>query len=197
MKWLQDKTEQVILGSGSPRRRELLQLMQISFQVDKSTSEEVPHSSEPWEVVMELATQKASEVADRHRDGNLVIGADTIVALNDRILGKPADEAEAAEMLYALQGKTHQVYTGVCLIRQTGTEQQKEVFYECTSVHVAEMTDREIADYIATGEPLDKAGAYGIQGYFAPFITGIEGDYYNVVGLPVHALYRHLFGTKK
>ena len=99
MKWLQDKTEQVILGSGSPRRRELLQLMQISFQVDKSTSEEVPHSSEPWEVVMELATQKASEVADRHRDGSLVIGADTIVALNDRILGKPADEAEAAEML--------------------------------------------------------------------------------------------------
>ena len=85
----------------------------------------------------------------------------------------------------------------MCLIRQTGTEQQKKVFYECTSVHVAEMTDREIADYIATGEPLDKAGAYGIQGYFAPFITGIEGDYYNVVGLPVHALYRHLFGTKK
>lgn len=192
--WLQDKTEQVVLGSGSPRRRELLQVLGVPFVVDKSTKEEVTRSSVPEDVVMELAEQKAAEVAQRHPDGSLVIGADTIVALEGRILGKPADAADAAKMLHALQGKTHQVYTGVCLIRQKGDTCEKEVFYECTKVHVAQMTDGEIAEYVATGEPLDKAGAYGIQGYFAPFVTGIEGDYYNVVGLPVHALYAHLFG---
>ena len=178
MKWLQDKTEQVILGSGSPRRRELLQLMQISFQVDKSTSEEVPHSSEPWEVVMELATQKASEVADRHRDGNLVIGADTIVALNDRILGKPADEAEAAEMLYALQGKTHQVYTGVCLIRQTGTEQQKEVIEKHGWA-----TESEVMDYYAIGQCTPGIIAVNAATFIGYKVKGVSGGIVATLGV--------------
>lgn len=191
--WLENKEEQVVLGSGSPRRQELLQQMGLHFIVDKSENEEVPRSCIPSEVVMELAEQKALEVAGRHTDGSLVIGADTIVALDDRILGKPADEEEAFEMLHALQGRAHQVYTGVCLVRRNGEEIQQELFYECTHVHVIEMSDEEIRAYIATKDPMDKAGAYGIQGFFAPFISGIEGDYYNVVGLPVSSLYRHLF----
>lgn len=191
--WLQNKEEQIILGSGSPRRQELLQQMGLKFIVDKSQNEEIPHSTAPSQVVMELAEQKAREVAARHTDGTLVIGADTIVALDDRILGKPADEAEAFSMLKSLQGRHHQVYTGVCLIRRTGEEIQQACFYECTQVHVIPMTDAEIQAYVDTKDPLDKAGSYGIQGLFAPYISGIEGDYYNVVGLPVSSLYQHLF----
>ncbi len=191
--WLENKEELIILGSGSPRRQELLEQMGLHFVVDKSQGEEVAHSTIPSQVVMELAEQKAREVAARHTEGSLVIGADTIVVLDDRILGKPGDEAEAYEMLRALQGRTHQVYTGVCLVRRTGEEIQQELFYECTHVHVTEMSHEEIQAYVATKDPMDKAGGYGIQGLFAPFISGIEGDYYNVVGLPVSSLYRHLF----
>lgn len=191
--WLQNKEEQIILGSGSPRRQELLQQMGLKFMVDKSRNEEIPHSTIPSQVVMELAEQKAREVAARHTDGTLVIGADTIVALEDRILGKPADEADAFAMLKSLQGRNHQVYTGVCLIRRTGDKIQQECFYECTQVHVIAMTDAEIQAYVDTKDCLDKAGSYGIQGLFAPYISGIEGDYYNVVGLPVSSLYQHLF----
>ncbi len=191
--WLENKEEQIVLGSGSPRRQELLQQMGLHFVVDKSEHEEVPHSNVPSEVVMELAEQKALEVAARHTDGSLVIGADTIVALDEWILGKPANEEEAFAMLKKLQGRAHQVYTGVCLVRRNGAHVQKENFFECTHVHVIEMSDEEIQTYVATKDPMDKAGAYGIQGLFAPFISGIEGDYYNVVGLPVSSLYRHLF----
>lgn len=191
--WLKNKEEQVILGSGSPRRQELLHQMGLRFIVDKSQNEEIRHSNMPSEVVLELAQQKAEEVAERHRDGSLVIAADTIVALNEKILGKPADEEDAFLMLKSLQGRTHQVYTGVCLMRKTTLQTEQELFFVCTKVHVMDMSDEEIRAYIATGEPLDKAGGYGIQGLFAPFIRGIEGDYYNVVGLPLNALYQHLF----
>lgn len=183
--------EDIILGSGSPRRLELLQLVAASFEVDKSTGEEIISSTVPSEVVLELAQQKALEVAMRH-EGKLVIGADTVVALDTEILGKPKNAEDACRMLSMLQGKVHQVYTGVCLLKKDGEQIRTDCFYECTNVHVAAMTEEEIAGYVATGEPMDKAGAYGIQGLFAPFISGIEGDYYNVVGLPVHALYQHL-----
>lgn len=183
--------EDIILGSGSPRRLELLQLVADSFEVDKSTGEEIISSTVPSDVVLELAQQKAMEVAMRH-EGKLVIGADTVVALDTEILGKPKDEEDACRMLSMLQGKVHQVYTGVCLLKKDGEQIITDCFYECTDVHVASMTAEEIAAYVATGEPMDKAGAYGIQGLFAPYISGIEGDYYNVVGLPVHALYQHL-----
>ena len=116
-----------------------------------------------------------------------------MVALDDRILGKPVDESDACEMLKALSGREHKVFTGVALIRQAGDgEMKKRCFFEETSVHIAYMSDEEIREYVATGEPMDKAGAYGIQTEFAKYVTGIEGDYNNVVGLPVARLYKEL-----
>lgn len=179
----------LILASQSPRRQELLRLIAPDFEIlAADVDEHIENGTSPDEAVMGLAVKKARAVADL-RPEDTVIGADTVVALDGKILGKPRDSTDAAMMLRMLASKTHTVYTGVCII-QNGVE---TVFFEATEVTFTGMTDKEIAKYVETGEPLDKAGAYGIQGAAAPFISGISGDFYNVMGLPVSALYRRLY----
>ena len=182
----------IILASASPRRRELLEQIGAVFEVCPSNAEEIMTSSVPREVVQELSRCKGSEVFERTSGDVLVIGADTVVAFQDSLLGKPADAAMARALLLRLPGNTHQVYTGVTLLlRQGGTVTQKS-FYEKTEVVFYPMTGEEIDAYVRTGEPMDKAGAYGIQGKSAVFVEKIDGDYSNVVGLPLARLYQEL-----
>ena len=194
----------IILASASPRRSELLRQAGLEFIVIPSQGEEIITSTHPAEVVEELSLQKAQEVADRvlkekeyavpQDDGGIVvIGADTVVAADHKILGKPADHKEAEAMIALLQGKVHQVYTGVTLIViDQNREMKTRTFHECTDVDVYPMTEEEIEEYISTPEPYDKAGAYGIQGSFGIYIRGIRGCYYNVVGLPIARLVHEL-----
>lgn len=189
--------KKIILGSASPRRRELLSQIGVEFEVRVSGKEEIYKSSIPEEIVKELALMKAENVASEltadERKNMAVLGADTIVVFEGEILGKPADTEEAGRMLATLQGKTHQVYTGTALLVYDTTGNQQVINHAVeTKVMVHDMTRDEIDAYIATGEPMDKAGAYGIQGRFAAYIDGIEGDYYNVVGLPVSYIYQKL-----
>lgn len=183
----------LILASASPRRRELLSLTGLPFTVMAGNGEEIISTEDPARAVSELSRQKAEAVLLRAEDGDTVIGADTVVALEGRILGKPADEADAFRMLRMLQGRDHAVYTGVTILKKN-SRTAPVTFAERTAVHVLPMSDEEIRAYIATGEPMDKAGAYGIQGRFAVYVAGIEGDYQNVVGLPVSRLYGYLKG---
>ena len=176
----------VILASGSPRRRELLAYVVPAFDVIPSGIEEVASGS-PVQQVETLAADKAADIAGRYPDA-VVIGADTLVAVGAHVLGKPKDEAEAAAMLKQLSGHTHTVYTGVAVI--SGGKALAAV--ESTQVTFCRMTDDEIRGYIATGEPMDKAGAYGIQGYGGKYITGIDGCFFNVMGLPLNRLYNML-----
>ncbi len=179
----------MILASQSPRRRELLGLISENFRVIPATgAEKIPEGTPPEAAVALLARQKAREVAASHK-GEVVIAADTVVAVDGKILGKPRDEAHAAEMLRLLSGRTHIVYTGVCIIHEDGVEKS---FTEGTAVEFYPLSEREIADYVATGEPMDKAGAYGIQERGALLVKRIEGDYYNVMGLPIGRLSREL-----
>ena len=206
----------IILASQSPRRRELLEQIGVPFTVEVSDTDENVSGSDPTAVVQELARRKASSVASHHAgEAVTVIGADTIVVREGEILGKPKDSADACRMLRELSGRAHQVYTGVCVIEMPdekgGTDDayadrpcdrtaqgRVTAFAERTDVFVAPLTDAEIDSYIATGEPFDKAGSYGIQGIFARHIEKIEGDYTNVVGLPVGRLWREcLSGTNK
>lgn len=186
----------IILASASPRRRELLAQIGVEFTVAVSNKEEHYESSEPAGIVRELALMKAENVASEQSQplqNTVILGADTIVALDGKILGKPADEEDAYRMLTSLQGRTHEVYTGVAFLfydREGRTQVRTHAVQ--TRVHVHDMTPEEIRCYIATGEPMDKAGAYGIQGRFAAYIDGIDGDYYNVVGLPVSYVYQML-----
>lgn len=181
--------ERIILASGSPRRRELLEQIGVKFEIITANGEEVITASDPKEVVKELSMQKAREVAGRC-DGTLIIGADTVVAANGKILGKPKDKEDAVNMLRLIQGNSHEVLTGVTvLMPRTGRE---ICFAEVTKVHVYPMSEAQIQAYVETGEPMDKAGAYGIQGAFAAYVRGIEGDYNNVVGLPVGRLYQEM-----
>lgn len=180
----------LILASASPRRRELLSLITGDFTVITSEADEtLPENTAPDSAVKLLAERKARAVAANHPD-DTVIGSDTVVALGDKILGKPADDGEAAEMLRLLSGKKHIVYTGVCVIKNG----KSSVFIGSAAVKFAEMTDAEITEYIQSGECCDKAGAYGIQGFGARYIEYIEGDYYSVMGLPVRQLYKLLRG---
>lgn len=191
----------IVLASASPRRRELLSLTGLKFQVLPGNIEEKTSSSRPSLMVKELSRQKALAVfesfSEEEKEKSLVIGADTLVAIDGRVLGKPEDEQMAEEVLMLLQGNTHQVYTGVTFIFRTMDENGKAVrrirtFAEKTSVTMYPVSRREIRDYIATGEPMDKAGAYGIQGKCAAWIRKISGDYSNVVGLPVGRLWQEL-----
>ena len=184
--------ERIILASASPRRRELLSRIGLTFAVKPACKEEQSRGASAWERVEELALQKAEEIAGEAGENVTVIGADTLVFLDGRPMGKPRDEKEAAEMLSALQGRTHQVYTGVALIWNRDGRKGKKRFHERTDVTVYPMTREEILAYIKTGEPMDKAGAYGIQGFFARHIRKIDGDYNNVVGLPVGRLYQEM-----
>ncbi|MBE5905913.1 MAG: septum formation protein Maf [Lachnospiraceae bacterium] len=183
----------IILASGSPRRKDLLTQIGVEFEVCPAKGEEKIGNESPEEAVKLLASQKAQEVYLSYiGEGKLpqgdtwFIGADTVVAYQNKILGKPKDEEEAFSMLHMIQGKGHQVHTGVCIIEVKATGGVKmETFCETTQVNLYSMTEEDIRDYIRTKEPMDKAGAYGIQGYFAQYIKGISGDYNNVVGLPV------------
>lgn len=187
--------KKIILGSASPRRRELLAQIGVEFTVTVSHKEEYYESTAPEDIVKELALMKAKNAASETEDlkDTVVIGADTVVVLDDRILGKPKDEEDAFEMLHSLQGRAHQVFTGTALLIYDEHGDERIVSHAVkTDVYVHEMDDEEIRAYIESKEPMDKAGAYGIQGGFAAYIDKIEGDYYNVVGLPVSYLYQEL-----
>lgn len=196
---------QIILASASPRRKALLEQIGMEFEICPAKGEEVITESRPDAVVSELSRQKAEEVAagvltynEQHPDlatpqDILVIGADTVVAYGDEILGKPKDEEDAKRMLTLLQGNTHSVYTGITLVFIDKSGRTGEYcFFEKTDITMYPMDEDEINRYIATGEPMDKAGSYGIQGRCAIYIKQIEGDYNNVVGLPVARLYQEL-----
>lgn len=189
--------KRIILASASPRRRELLEQIGIKFDIKISNKEEIYKSTVPEEIVKELALMKAENVSSElelaERKQTIVIGADTIVVLDGKILGKPKDEEDAFQMIYSLQGRTHQVYTGVALIvfDEEGILQTNSHAVE-TKVYVNKMTDYEIQEYVKSKDPMDKAGGYGIQGRFAAYIEKIEGDYYNVVGLPISYIYHEL-----
>lgn len=171
----------IILASASPRRKEILELADLKFDVMPSDAQEITTKTAPNEVVMELASIKAKDIYKKSEKQSMIVGADTVVAYQGQILGKPTDKADAKRMLTMLSGQTHEVYTGVCVIEDGKTK----TFYEETKVTFYEISDEQIDHYIKTGEPMDKAGSYGIQGKAAVFIKGIEGDYYNVVGFPI------------
>lgn len=211
-----DQNVRLVLASASPRRRELLSQIGLEFSVMPSTKEENAKTTEAGALVQELSRQKAVDIWEQLSGGQgqnpdadqeqiseetqepnlngkrqpelLVIGADTVVCCEGKILGKPHSREAAAEMLTALQGRSHDVYTGVTLYSQSETV----TFFECTQVEFYPMTEVEISEYIDSKEPMDKAGAYGIQGLGARFVKGIRGDYNNVVGLPVGRLYQEL-----
>ena len=193
----------LVLASGSPRRKELLKDAGYEFDVIPSDATEKATYKRPAYFVQELAALKANDVADRilnrdtlYEEGKyikgevIIIGADTVVSLLDDILGKPKSEKDAFNMIKSLSDKKHYVYTGVSLIRAVdGKITNRRTMYVRTSVHVAKLNDEEINAYIATGECMDKAGAYAIQGKFAKHIERIEGNYPTVVGLPINAVY--------
>lgn len=173
---------ELILASKSPRRRELLDLLSVKYRVVPATINEGINSSDPENLVKELALMKALEIAQINKK-DYVLAADTVVFLGKTILGKPKDTFEAAQMLKMLSGKTHQVYTGVALINITNNYER--VISVMTEVQFREIRPLEIERYATSGEPLDKAGAYGIQGFAGVFVTSIKGSYHNVVGLPL------------
>lgn len=186
----------IILASQSPRRKELLGRMGIrDFEtISPNVDESVFHGLPPEELVRRLSAEKAAAVAGRAGEDAIVIAADTVVALEGAVLGKPADELDAFKMLSALSGVRHQVYTGVTVCR--GGE--KQTAHEVTDVTFRELSEEEIEHYIATGEPMDKAGAYGVQGLGALLVERLDGDFFNVMGLPVLRLSRMLerFGVR-
>lgn len=166
---------------------ELLSIISKDFSVIPAlVDERIPEGTAPHDAVMMLSRQKANEIAATHKN-EIIVAADTIVVIDNRILGKPRDEADAAEMLRTLSGRIHTVYTGVCVIYENGTSDN---FSSRTDVEFFPLSDTEIAEYIATGEPMDKAGAYGIQEKGALLVKRISGDFYNVMGLPIAALSR-------
>jgi septum formation protein len=178
----------LVLASASPRRQELLRNAGIAFEVQAA---DIPEDPLPGECAKDcaerLAREKALAVA-RQRPHDVVLGADTVVVVDGQLLGKPSDAADAARMLRLLSGREHQVITGVCLV----VSGQWSVASQATSVTMSEITEKEIADYVASGEPMDKAGAYAIQGIASRWILRIDGDYSNVVGLPVALVVRML-----
>lgn len=178
----------IILASASPRRKELMELAGYDFEVIcADIVEVVPEEAMPQEVVMSLALQKAQAVAAEHKEA-VVIGSDTVVALDGKILGKPPSEQEACEMLRSLSGRTHKVFTGVAIV--CGGKVKN--FFDETDVEFYSLGDDEIKKYVATGEPTDKAGAYGIQGKGSVLVKRINGDFFSVMGLPIAKLYREM-----
>lgn len=179
-----------ILASSSPRRRELLELLDIEFEIDPSNTEEIfDLNISSIELVQSLALQKAKDVSLRH-PGEYVLGFDTLVVLDEHPLGKPKNDLDAYQMLKSLSNRKHLVLTGVAIVK----DEYQDVFYDYAEVIFNKMSDEEIHEYIATKEPMDKAGAYGIQGYGARYIKYIKGDYYSVMGLPIMKLYNKIKG---
>ena len=181
----------LILASGSPRRRELLNMTGLKFEVVTSdANESIPEDTDPGLAALILSERKALAVAATEKGkGNVVIGADTIVSLNGKKFGKPKDADDAFRMLSELSDRTHTVYTGVAIVNSDLTVNK---FVEATEVHFYPLSDSQIRDYIATGEYRDKAGGYAIQGGGAVFVSGIIGDYYNVMGLPIGRLMQEM-----
>lgn len=187
----------IILASASPRRKELLKQIGISFKTMPSIKEEKITKNTPEEIVEELSYQKAVDICgqlgDSMNEDFVVIGADTIVSIWGEVMGKPEDKEDACGMLSKLQGKSHQVYTGVTLAwKYKDTPAMFHTFHECSDVTVYPMTEEEIRSYVNSGEPMDKAGAYAVQGKFAAYIQGICGDYNNIVGLPIGRVYQEM-----
>lgn len=187
----------VILASASPRRTELLTQAGIAHEIIKSTCEEIITTNVPEELVMDLSAQKAEDVFLRYlssgeKENFIVIGSDTVVAADGKILGKPKNDEDAYRMIKRLQDNQHQVYTGVTIYSNIEGTQKRNTFFECSHVNVYPMNEEEIQHYLSKNEHGDKAGAYGIQGAFAIYIKGIEGDYNNIVGLPIARLYQEL-----
>lgn len=186
----------VYLASGSPRRRELMSQIGIDIKVIVSDVDESIDITDPALVVEELSNRKASDVFEtlllQEKEDFCVIGADTVVAIDNTILGKPVDTEDAFNMIKRLSGNTHAVYTGVTICALVDDQRIKKTFHEKTLVSMYEISDEQIKTYIATGEPMDKAGAYGIQGRAAAFMREIHGDYNNVVGLPTGRLFSEL-----
>ena len=179
----------IILASGSPRRRELMKLISEDFKVIPADCDEtVSETLTARETAEYLSKIKGDALKSKMSQNDLIISADTVVSVNDEILGKPADKADARRMITLLSGKTHSVFTGVTLTRG----EKQVTFSEKTDVTFFELTENEIEEYIGTDEPYDKAGAYGIQGKAAVLIKGINGDYFNVVGFPVARIKREI-----
>ena len=192
----------IILASGSPRRRELLAQAGLKFSVVTADTDETIGDKGPADAVEMLSARKASAVLDileaPGKGGRIVLGADTVVAADGVILGKPENREKAAEMLRLLSGRNHEVYTGVTMIYESEGEEDRTVtFSECTRVSFYPLTEKEIEEYVATGEPMDKAGAYGIQGLGAELVEKIDGDYNNVVGLPLARVLREMKSLKQ
>lgn len=190
--------DELILASGSPRRRELLAGLGLNFTVMISKAEEDRSIADPDRLAAHLSQVKAREVAGRIRRDATVIGADTVVSIDGKILGKPADMKDAQTMIRSLQGRWHDVYTGVTLIRLSGGGKTEKTFTSHTAVHICAMTEEEINWYVRSGNDWsDKAGAYGIQNRFGmQFVDEIRGDYYTVVGLPASRVYHELKAMK-
>lgn len=184
----------LILASQSPRRRELLALAGFDFTVEPANIDETRRVGEaPDAYVQRLALEKATAIATRH-PGSLVLGADTTVVLDGEALNKPLDDADARQMLLSLADREHRVHTGIAVVSHSGDHTTSRVHLETTRVFFSAIQSEELESYLASGDPLDKAGAYGIQGYASRWIPRIEGDYFNVVGLPVAATVRLLRG---
>ena len=183
---------ELYLASASPRRRELLDMLGFSYRLLLPNADENSAETDPARLVAELAARKAEAALEllsaEERKNALIIGADTIVYANGEILGKPKDRADAVRMLRSLAGTTHAVYSGVALVKADGTVSGSE----CTTVHFGDMSDGEIDAYVATGEPMDKAGSYAVQGICSMWIDGIEGCHFNVIGLPIRKMYNML-----
>jgi MAF protein len=192
----------IILASGSPRRSELLKQAGLDFTVLVTDADESTTATDPEEVVRVLSARKAEAAADEYMksvmdcgdyDGSLIVAADTVVALEGKVIGKPKDEKDALDILMSLSGKTHDVYTGVsCIYISEGNQEKVSSFVEKTEVTMYDFDEAEALDYISTKEPMDKAGAYGIQGIGARLVKKINGDYNNVVGFPLAAFLRCL-----
>lgn len=185
---LQEIFPKLVLASQSPRRIELIRYLGLEPKIYPSGADESSREKDPALLTQRLAFLKAEEVQRQFDRETLIIGADTVVYDGERILCKPKTEEEAYLMLSGLSGRTHAVYTGVCLLYG----EKKMGFCEKTLMHIAKMTEEEIRGYLAIGESMDKAGSYNIQGPFSRFVKGIEGDYYNVMGLPIARLYQSL-----
>lgn len=186
--------KKIVLASGSPRRKELLEQIGVEFTIVKSDIlEKVDTTLPPSDIPKELSRQKAEDVCANLNDEDvIVIGADTVVSADGEILGKPKDKEDAYKMLKKILGKRHEVYTGVTFSRKSKGEILSTSYSVCTYVDVCDMSKEEIDEYLNTDEPYDKAGGYAIQGIFAKYIKGIEGDFYNVVGLPISLVYENI-----
>jgi len=187
------KINRIILASGSPRRKELLSKLNIDFEIITSDADETIESDNPEIIVETLSERKARAVYSEIEDDSiLVIGADTIVYYDGEVLGKPEDEEDARGMLCMLSDRTHQVFTGVTLLYRVNGEEKIKVLSDRTDVTFYEIDKFDLSEYIKTGSPMDKAGAYGIQDDFAKHVKKIDGDYNNVVGLPLSRLYQEM-----